>query len=105
MAEKSRFVGCVFKQQGCRTGPLRTWLILRAGRIVKKYNLSVSQSLHSLTGSRVGRLDREDRGLPHSAVLPHWREVRSSLELVCPFENYINDIKIKTTAGNFQLFS
>ena len=63
MAEKSRFVGCVFKQQGCRTGPLRTWLILRAGRIVKKYNPSVSRSLHSLTGSRAGRLDRAHRTL------------------------------------------
>ena len=31
MAEKSRFVGRVFKQQGCRTGPLRTRLGRWAG--------------------------------------------------------------------------
>ena len=28
-----------------------------------------------------------------------------AIVLLHPFENYINDIKIKTTAGNFQLFS
>ncbi|NDH53835.1 MAG: hypothetical protein EBY24_18030 [Betaproteobacteria bacterium] len=46
MAEKSRIVGRVFKQQGCKTGPLRIRLIQRSGasgRMVKIFIWANSQ--------------------------------------------------------------
>ena len=73
MAEKSRFVDRVFKQQGCRTGTLRTRLIRRAGRIVKKiilpsHGLCVACHDVGQGADRVG-LGRRREVQPHYDVL------------------------------------